>query len=183
MININKLIEQKKIENEFQNKEPTKQSGEGIVSHQHLINELAHLNKKRKTFDFQAEQLHLRLRKLQKEYFDDMTIFDLNSTSHDINLAPWKSKSEHTRNKYSAWNITAPYVKVRSTPQITEVAIRREGYEKQIVILHKICRRIQDLNDMAKTVSARQRDIKKELSDDHKISLSSVNQRDIELGS
>src|SRR5665213_2900703 len=76
MTDLQQVFEQKKVENEFQNREqPSKHEGP-VPPYQHLLDELKQLSTKRKSFNFQADQLEERLRKLQKNFYDDMTIVD-----------------------------------------------------------------------------------------------------------
>lgn len=157
------VFEDKKLENEFQNREV---HPEGIYPpYQPILDELKIIKTKLKSYVFQANILEDRLRKLQKNYYDDMTIVDNTPGSVPVS-PPWKSPVPFTSNQYEWWRIIPGYM-VLNNPVIMEVAIRKAGNEKQVKVLDNICRRIQNLDQMAQMLKHRRINLKKELNDDH----------------
>lgn len=159
MKDLHDLFEAKKIENEFQNRE---NHPEGVTAeYQPILDELKLIKNKMRSYAFQVDQLSDRLRHIQRNYYDDMTIIDISMQAPPS--PPWRSVAPFPRSNYEAWTITPTYIATEK-PSIIEVAIRKAGNEKNIKILDNICRRILNLNDMAKTLTHRRRDLKKEMN-------------------
>lgn len=163
MTKLKKLVQQKLLENEFENKPKVR---DGVQApYQHLMDELEYINKKMTSCIFQGDQLEEKLRDLQKNYYD-MTIVDEKDPNAGGMFPPWKSSSEYTRNKYMYWNPTTKHLNL-SGPEIHEVAIRKEGYEKQIKVLENICKRLHTLDELYLTLKTRRDNIRSELRHKH----------------
>lgn len=160
MPKLKKLVQQKLLENEFENKPKV---SDGVQApYQHLLDELNYIDKKLQSYNFQGDQLEAKLYNLQKNYYDDMTIVDENHKS--TTNPPWKSSNEYTANKYVYWNPTTRHMNLTG-PEIHEVAIRKSGNEKQIKVLDSICKRLKTLDELFFKAFTR----KNELRNNHKI--------------
>lgn len=160
MTDLHDIFEAKKIENEFQNREVHKD--QITAPYQPLVDEMMSLVKRINSFQFQAEQLERRLYFLQKNYYDTMKIIDEDYMAYDGEVFPWRSKEKFTRNKYKFWDVDTKHLNLDL--KVQEVAIRREGHEKEIKVLDNICKRIMALDDMYFKAVTRRREIKEKLN-------------------
>jgi len=159
MPKLKKLVQQKLLENEFENKPKVR---DGVQApYQHLLDEIRYLDKKMKSCHFQVDRLEDRLRDLQKNYYDDMVIVDENHKM--MTTPPWKSSNEYTRNKYVFWDFYIGNM-VRQKVCIEEIAIRKEGNEKQIKVLDTTCSRIKALDKLFNKLHTQKNKIKQELN-------------------
>lgn len=138
------------------------EAGEILPPYQKQIDELRANTRRMRNLDLQAEHLYARLRRIQKNYCDDMQVIDA-FTPKRVD-SPWKSATEFTRNKYVWWDVRSAYLAV-AVPHMLEVVIRKEGHEKDIKVLDQICKRIESLDVAASKLNDRNDTIKKELTD------------------
>lgn len=160
-IDLQNTFEAKKIENEFQNREIHKEDGIS-APYQHLNDELKVVKNKMRSYVFQGNQLQQHLRKLQKDFYDDMRIIDEKYKRYDGEVFPWRSQDSYTRNQYEYWNITTKHISF-TAPEIDEVSIRKAGHDKEIKVLNNICQRIVVLDDLYFQAKLREEDIENEL--------------------
>ncbi len=160
--NISRIFNTKLMESEFENQPLT---SDGVVApYQPLVDELAEVNKKMRAYDLQGDRLVEKLRKLQKNYYDDMKIIDENYKGYDGEIFPWRSGAEHMRGKYAFWDVQTTHLNL-SGPILEQVAIRKHGAgnEKQIKVIDGICQRLMALDEMYHKLYLRRRQIQTEL--------------------
>lgn len=162
MKDLHDIFEEKKIENEFENREPTNTSESDVIKT--LIAERQKLKNQARSYLFQTEQLEKRLYSLQKNFYDDMKIIE-NHQGHNSEAFPWRSDIAYTRNQYKFWDIAINTKHIGL--DIQEVSIRRAGHEKEIKVLDNICDRIKVLDEMYFKVTARASKIKKKLNNEY----------------
>lgn len=164
MTDLQSRLQQKLMEDEFRNKEPEYQRAASIAPEQPLFDELQYIKRVMATYDSQAHLLRDRLRKLQKNYYDDMSIVD-ETVDKPFDQMPWNSTTEYTRNKYASWKISSTYLGVEELGgAIHQVAIRKNGYDNQIKTLNNICERLNSVNAMAAKLYHRKKELKEELN-------------------
>ena len=160
MPKLKKLVQQKLLENEFENKPKTR---DGVQApYQPLLDEIEYINKRMKSCNFQGDQLEGKLRYLQKNYYDDMKIIDDDYKPYDGELFPWRSLDPHTANKYVYWDVTTKHMNLTGTA-IQDVVIRKDGYKKQIKVLDTICRRLMSLDELFFKLHTRKNQLAKDL--------------------
>lgn len=160
MKTLDQLFEEKKIENEFQNREAPSYGEEN--SQEAMLKEIQGIRKRLNDLNFQALQLENRLRNIQKYYYDDMTIIDNEYKTYDGEVFPWNSSNEYTKSKYAEWPLNTQHL--RLTTPILQVAIRIEGHKDNVKILNNICRRIMNIDSMAEKLLYRDKTLKNELN-------------------
>jgi hypothetical protein len=173
-IDLQNAFEAKKIESEFENKDPLEAFGpDGVMPppKEDLIKEYNHQLHRLKACDREYQLLTSRLEKIRYNYVDDMKLRYSPSTSpihvSPSKMDPWNASEQRIRDKYKVWRLKTEYLNIPD-PFLIEVAVRADHNEKAISVIDRICRRMDELNNwIAKNAYARARDIKQELSQAH----------------